>query len=69
MGAGAMTKPRRPDYRVGAMNKATDAKNNVGGAWLNEDGTIAVILDNFIVLQGGKDLLITLFPNTDRGPK
>ncbi len=57
---------RKPDYRVAAMNKVTDAKNNVGGGWLNGDGSIAIVIDPFIVLSGGKDLLITLFPNKDK---
>jgi hypothetical protein len=53
----------KPDYRVGALNKATDAKSNIGAAWINKDGSIAVVLDDFVVLNGGKQLLITLFPN------
>lgn len=54
---------RKPDYRVAAMNKVTNAKNNIGAAWINPDGTIAVIFDNFIRIEGGPDILITLFPN------
>lgn len=56
---------RKPDFRVAAMDKTTDAKNNIGGAWLNEDGSIAVIIDPFIVLNGSRNLLITLFPNKE----
>lgn len=57
---------RKPDYRVAAMDKKTDAKNNIGGAWINQDSSIAIVLDAFIVIQGSKDLLITLFPNKDK---
>jgi len=57
---------RKPDYRVGALDKETDAKSNVGAAWLNEDGTISLILDAFIVIHGGKARLITLFPNKEK---
>lgn len=56
---------RKPDYRVGAMNKKTDQKNNIGAAWINPTGSIAIVIDNFIVIEGGPDMLITLFPNKD----
>lgn len=53
---------KKPDYTVAAMNKATDAKSNIGAAWINSDGTVSIILDAFVVLHGGKELLVTLFP-------
>ena len=57
---------RKPDYRVGAMNKETDVKAyRVGGAWKNDNGTITVILDAFVIFPGGPDTLLTLFPNDD----
>lgn len=53
----------KPDYRVGALNKATDEKGCVGAAWKNENDTISIVLDPFVSLhQHGKQLLITLFP-------
>lgn len=52
---------RKPDYVVKALNKTTDAKGKVGVAWVNLDGTITVVLDEFVTLQGDKQLLITLF--------
>lgn len=58
---------RKPDYRVAAMDKRTDAKNNIGGAWKNADGSIAIVIDPFITITGSKDLLITLFPNKPEG--
>lgn len=58
---------RKPDYRVAALDKTTDEKNNIGGAWLNDDGSIAVVLNPFIVLTARKSLLITLFP--EKGTK
>lgn len=57
---------RKPDYRVGALNKKTDEKSIVGAAWINPSGSISVTLNAFIRIQGGEDLLITLFPNTDK---
>lgn len=53
---------RQPDYRVGCLDKSDERKGNIGAAWLNTDGTIAIVLDPFVVIQGGKDRLITLFP-------
>lgn len=56
---------RKPDYRVAALNKATNVKGNVGAAWINQDGSIAIKLDPFIVLEDSTNLLLTLFPNKD----
>lgn len=53
---------RLPDYDVKALNKATDEKSRIGAAWINPDGSIAVVINPFTVIRGGKDLLITLFP-------
>jgi hypothetical protein len=57
---------RKPDYNVHAMNKVTNAKARIGAAWMNEDHTISIVLDAFVVVPGGSDLLITLFPNVDK---
>lgn len=57
---------RKPDYQVGAINKITGQKSSkVGGAWKNDNGTISVVLDAFVVFPGGSDTLLTLFPNTE----
>lgn len=54
---------RKPDYRIAALNKRTDAKNgNIGGAWANPDGSISVRFEAFVVLEFGPDLVVTLFP-------
>lgn len=58
---------RKPDYRVAALNKKTDEKSNVGAAWKNPDGSIAVVVNPFVVLTGGPQLLITLFPEKPEG--
>lgn len=59
---------RKPDYRVGALNRQTDEIANIGVAWVNPSGSISVVLDAFVRIDGGKDLLITLFPNTEDKP-
>lgn len=54
--------PRKPDFWVKAMNKATNEKRKVGAAWRNPDGSISVDIDAFTVLASSPDLVITLFP-------
>lgn len=57
---------RKPAYNVKVMNKQTGEKSQkIGGAWVNRDGTISVILDPFVVIPGGQDILVTLFPNEE----
>lgn len=59
---------RKPDYEVHAMNKATDEKNKVGAAWVNEGGSITIILAPFVVLTAGKELVVSLFPRKTEKP-
>lgn len=54
--------PRKPDFWVKAMNKATNEKRKVGAAWRNTDGSVSVDIDAFTVLASHPDLVITLFP-------
>lgn len=53
---------RRPHYRLGALHKKTEERGNVGAAWINDDGTIAIRLEPFVVLESSVDLVLTLFP-------
>lgn len=53
---------RRPDYRAKALNKVNGVKGEVGAAWTNPDGSISLILDNFVTLTQDGHLLVTLFP-------
>ena len=61
---------RTPDYRVKALRKDATVKNksqSVGAAWLNDNKSISIILDPFVVLSNRDDqLLITLFPEKSR---
>lgn len=54
---------RRPDYRIAALNKETDAKGNIGVAWKNEDGSIGVVFNPFVTVPVGNNFVITMFPN------
>lgn len=54
---------RKPEYRLAAMDKATDEKNgDIGAAWVNPDGSISVTLRPFVTLVSSKNLVLTLFP-------
>lgn len=62
---------RKPDFRLKGMNKKTDLKGDVGAGWQNPDGSISIDLNAFVVLSGGRELVLTLFPvkENDDGKK
>lgn len=56
---------RKPDYSIGVLNKSNGRRGNVGGAWLNDDGSgmITIQLNPGTMLSGDNDqLVISLFP-------
>ena len=55
-------KSRSPDFNLKALNKATEEKGRVGAAWMNEDGSVSIVLDAFVNLAASPDLVLTLFP-------
>lgn len=56
--------PRKPEYKLKALNKLTNAKSTIGTAWLNEDGSISVVIDLCCTLVHDPNIVYTLFPNT-----
>lgn len=56
---------RRPDYKLGALLKDSDRRNvNCGAGWLNEDGSIQLVLDPCVILNGNvTDIAYRLFPS------
>ena len=60
---------RKPDYRVGALNKNTDERATIGAAWLNDDGTIAIQVNDFVHIPNFHGVLITLFPKDYKAKK
>lgn len=57
-------KGRSPDYKVAVLDKSTEKRGNVGAAWDNNDGSISIVLNSCVVLDGNNvNLVITLFPN------
>lgn len=53
---------RRPDYRLKALNKVTEAKGELGAAWLNPEGHISIVLNPFVMVPNSPDIVLTLFP-------
>lgn len=49
-----MPKPekRKPDFYLSAKNMDTGRKGRCGAAWKNDDGSISIVLDPWVVLQG-----------------
>lgn len=58
---------RLPDFIVSCMTKDSVIKGRIGAAWKQDDGTISIKLDPFVVLQGeavlGEKMFIKLFHN------
>lgn len=60
----ATGKSRRPDFILKALNKATDQRTGkIGAAWINQDGSIALVLDPAVQIHSDPELVIMLFPN------
>lgn len=55
--------PRPPDYIVWAAGPS--GKGKVGAAWKNDDGTLSLTLNPFVVLSSTTDLTIKLYPNDE----
>lgn len=52
-----------PDYRLGVLNKDTEERaSNLGAGWLNDDGSISLVINPYVVLPTGKQYVMTLFP-------
>lgn len=61
--------PRKPDYNVSALDKGhDDLKGGIGVGWIQQDGTIRLKLNPFVVLDTTRhELVITLFPANKQG--
>ncbi len=54
---------RQPEYSLNCLNKTTEAKGRIGAAWLNDDGSIRIVIDPFVVLPPVGEIVLTLFKN------
>ena len=62
-----MSEDKTPHYILSAKDRDTEKAHKVGAAWVNEEyGSISIVLDRFVVLNGGQNISLVLFPN-DRG--
>lgn len=56
---------RKPDYNIWAASDA--GKGRVGAAWINDDESVSLVLDPYVVLRGkghaGSATTIMLYPN------
>jgi hypothetical protein len=65
-------KGRKPDFILGGLVKGdtrdeSRINNNMGAAWIHDDGTIRIKLSPFVQLDGSfPDVVLTLFPNIDK---
>lgn len=59
-------KSRKRDLVLRVLNRADDNSNNdIGSGWIDSQGFISVRLRPFVHLEGHKDLILTLWPETD----
>lgn len=57
---------RKPDYKLMAKDATIDKWIKVGAAWVNENGSVSIDLDPFVVLRGQDHLSLALYPNDDK---
>lgn len=59
-------KSRKRDLVLRVLNRATDeTNNNIGSGWIDSQGFVSMRLHPFVKLEGSKDLILTLWPETD----
>lgn len=58
-----MSTGKRPTHRLKVMDKTNSRKGNAGAGWMNPDGSISIVLDPCIVLNGNDpNIVIRLWP-------
>ena len=55
---------RKPDFRLKFLNKQTEGRGEIAAGWLNEGGSITIVLNPMVAIKQDKDILLTLFPAT-----
>jgi hypothetical protein len=56
-------RPRRPDFDAWAVDMSTGQKGCIGAAWQNDDGSVSVKLNPFVVLDTTRaEFKIRLYP-------
>lgn len=64
-------KGRKPDFRLKVFDKDTEESGEVGAGWLNDDGSISVRLNHWVVLDQRqlRGSILTLFPEGTEPPR
>jgi len=57
----APKKSRSPDFDLCVLNPQDGQKGRIGAAWLNEDGSISIVLNRCVVLTEQDGFSIRLF--------
>lgn len=52
---------RTPDFYLKAMDKETGQKDKVGAAWINDNGSISIVINRFVTLSGKDNINLVLF--------
>ena len=56
----------KPTHRLKVMDKDTGYKVEAGAGWQNPDGSITVVMNPCINLTYAKNIVINLFPITNK---
>ena len=53
-----------PDFHLSAIHKPSGrSAGKLGAGWMNNDGSVSIVLDPCVVLSGNDDISIRLFPS------
>ncbi len=56
----------KPTHRLKVLNKRTNTKSELGAGWLNDNGSITLVLNECVVIQHNSELVYTIFPVTKK---
>lgn len=57
-----MSKSRKPNYRLKTFDTKSEKNGRIGAGWLNDNGSISIVLDPAVVLGIQPNVAITLWP-------
>lgn len=52
----------KPHYRLKFLNKKTEETGEIGAVWVNEDGSMTLVLNPMVTVVQSRDIVLTLFP-------
>lgn len=57
---------RKPDFDLCYLNKTSEERARIGAAWMNENGSIRIVINPLVVIPPGSDTVLTLFPKKSK---